>query len=597
MAVKENNGGLLARVASLMRKEERAALDGSESSLDRGTDSSHQALRARVEQKRRDDIIRRREFDYLRKIRSNGIATSSYVAGRPQAFQSSGGYQEAERLSTVKKINDIEAQMSKHWWGTRKQDEAAALAQAPSKPAKPVIASVRLSADDPVAGEDLLEGFEFATAPAAMALPPLGAEGAPPAVPVLREVAPGAAPGAAPAGAPASRPPADAVVVGFVPSMPSAMDSGISGFSNSKLISIEMGATLGDPDLQEASIRFAEGDADTALKMLVAGLVDPQTKVETAQTYAAAVFDLYRATGQREAFDHFAMEYAQRFGSSPPEWYSMPEAVAARRAARAAPSQPRADEWTCPEVLEVPQVQALEQAMQGCKGRMQVQWGALRSLSLEAAPLLSTLFARWAGTPVELVFSGIPALLKVLKASTPGGDIRTPQVWWQLRMHVLRTLGLMDDFEQVALDFCLVYELSPPSWEPPLCTCQHEMAASGGDAAQGPHSAFDGAASTVFGLLSANESVVVPLDGELQGDVEPQLTVLTEGLQDGHPLLVSCSHLIRVDFGAAGCILNWVAQLEAQSCHVQFQDVSRLVAAFFNVIGISDHASVVLRAR
>jgi hypothetical protein len=34
---------------------------------------------------------------------------------------------------------------------------------------------------------------------------------------------------------------------------------------------------------------------------------------------------------------------------------------------------------------------------------------------------------------------------------------------------------------------------------------------------------------------------------------------------------------------------------EAEGCHVQFRDVHRLVAAFFNVIGITEHARVVPR--
>jgi hypothetical protein len=50
-----------------------------------------------------------------------------------------------------------------------------------------------------------------------------------------------------------------------------------------------------------------------------------------------------------------------------------------------------------------------------------------------------------------------------------------------------------------------------------------------------------------------------------------------------------------VDFSAAGSILNWVAMREAEGCHVQFRDVHRLVAAFFNVIGITEHARVVPR--
>jgi hypothetical protein len=55
--------------------------------------------------------------------------------------------------------------------------------------------------------------------------------------------------------------------------------------------------------------------------------------------------------------------------------------------------------------------------------------------------------------------------------------------------------------------------------------------------------------------------------------------------------------LIRVDFSAAGSILNWAAQRESEGCRLQFVDVPRLVAAFFTVIGISEHAKVVVRTK
>ena len=63
----------------------------------------------------------------------------------------------------------------------------------------------------------------------------------------------------------------------------------------------------------------------------------------------------------------------------------------------------------------------------------------------------------------------------------------------------------------------------------------------------------------------------------------------------GEGIVVSCKGLIRVDFSAAGSILNWVAMREADGYRVQFRDVHRLVAAFFNVIGINEHARVVPR--
>jgi hypothetical protein len=61
-------------------------------------------------------------------------------------------------------------------------------------------------------------------------------------------------------------------------------------------------------------------------------------------------------------------------------------------------------------------------------------------------------------------------------------------------------------------------------------------------------------------------------------------------------MVIACGDLVRVDFAAAGSILNWVAMRQAEGMLVQFQDVNRLVAAFFNVIGINEHAKVILRS-
>ena len=58
----------------------------------------------------------------------------------------------------------------------------------------------------------------------------------------------------------------------------------------------------------------------------------------------------------------------------------------------------------------------------------------------------------------------------------------------------------------------------------------------------------------------------------------------------------SCAKLIRVDFSAAGTLLNWVSAREAENRSVQFSEVNRLVASFFNVIGISEHARVIVRS-
>jgi hypothetical protein len=66
-------------------------------------------------------------------------------------------------------------------------------------------------------------------------------------------------------------------------------------------------------------------------------------------------------------------------------------------------------------------------------------------------------------------------------------------------------------------------------------------------------------------------------------------------LKGADVMIISCRNLIRVDFSAAGTLLNWVSAHHAERRLVQFVDVHRLVSAFFHVIGITEYAKVVLR--
>ena len=46
---------------------------------------------------------------------------------------------------------------------------------------------------------------------------------------------------------------------------------------------------------------------------------------------------------------------------------------------------------------------------------------------------------------------------------------------------------------------------------------------------------------------------------------------------------------------AAGSVLNWAAQQQGHGRVVQFINLHRLVAVFFNVVGVNEHAWVVPR--
>lgn len=109
-------------------------------------------------------------------------------------------------------------------------------------------------------------------------------------------------------------------------------------------------------------------------------------------------------------------------------------------------------------------------------------------------------------------------------------------------------------------------------------------------------STLGGENSTLGNTLGGGGQVgMVELSGEVRGDPQATLDALEERLAGADVLIISCRNLIRVDFSAAGTLLNWVSRHHAEGRIVQFVDVHRLVSAFFHVIGITEYSKVVLR--
>jgi len=45
-------------------------------------------------------------------------------------------------------------------------------------------------------------------------------------------------------------------------------------------------------------------------------------------------------------------------------------------------------------------------------------------------------------------------------------------VYWMLRLEALRLAHRPDQFDEVAIDYCVTFEVSPPSWENSRCKAQ-----------------------------------------------------------------------------------------------------------------------------
>ncbi len=611
MAKEDTTPGLLSKVVKFVRNPATNWSDLDTKTAGQEETMSKQMLKEMIERKRRNDFVRKREFDMLRKMRKREAMTGQDPGARPSFFQSSMPSKPDDRAVTLKKIDEIEAQMSMQWWKTKHGSAAIASVDSTAFSSSVQPMAARLSTHAPLL-DNALPASYGPTAPDALS--PTRAAPAAPAAPAARAPVPATALPAAPAPLPAAAAkvaapvprPAAAVVAAAAGLFGLSREGSPSGFSASKFSVVDGAEVAHDPELEEASIRFANGDDAGAESGLLETLTPQGSRARHADTWLA-LFDLYRATGQHDKFENLAIEFVGRFDRSAPQWFSMPDMVRQMATPAGHASNGPAADWVCPSVLGVQTIAALNAALGRSPMPWRLDWKNLKTIDANAVEPLCKVFSGWAAQPVQLRFMGGPVLQRILQEATPSGVRETVQSWWQLRMEALRVTHQPDEFELTALDFCVTYEVSPPAWDSARCdykSLDAQSAETSGQAIVGDvyrdsvpssmSSALEGD-TQMDGHSQMSNLYAVELSGQIEGDAIAVLDKLEAKLMGADIMVISCAKLIRVDFSAAGTLLNWVSAREAENRAVQFTDVHRLVAAFFNVIGITEHASVLSR--
>ncbi|MBL8363752.1 MAG: hypothetical protein JNN14_00585, partial [Comamonas sp.] len=445
---KEDNpssgGGLLSKVVRFVRNPtvNWSELDSIQD--DKESQYSKQMLKEMIERKRRNDFVRRREFDQLRKLRQRDALSGQRTAdpaARPSFFQSSLT-SPGERAVTIKKIDEIEAQMSMQWWKSK---------QAGDNPEG--VAPVQ--AGDALADATTVPAHPNAYAPTA----PLALQPTPPARTAPEPLFAGDSLAAHETSLPLEEPDA------------ATWNMGGAGTSAPPAVPA-LEKFVHEPDLEEAAIRFANGDYAGA----EAGLLEVLERHSADEADAQfeiwmTLFDLYRATGQQDRFDALAIDFAGRFARSAPLWFSIPEQLGLQAAVKAeATAVPQREfSWNAPAAMTLQSVAALQASINRSASPWTLTWTRLKSIEDTALTALANEFTRWADMKGQFVFTGSQALLTLLQECTQSGNRETNPEWWRLRMAMLRFMGQADEFEMVALDYCVTYEVSPPSWANPLC--------------------------------------------------------------------------------------------------------------------------------
>jgi ABC-type transporter Mla MlaB component len=310
------------------------------------------------------------------------------------------------------------------------------------------------------------------------------------------------------------------------------------------------------PVIEEIAIMYANDQLQVAEAMLVDSLADVG---QTDRAVWWMLFDLYQASGQQDAFDSVAIDYASRFETSPPAWnpLSGTGAGAAKPIAGVTPTEsfgPILDDAIAPQLERL-------LALASSSPATRLELGRVKSVTPEGCARLLTALTVLRGGRRELIVAGAAELAETVRATIEIGKRDASDAPWLLLLELLQLMNREKDFEEAAMDYCVTYELSPPSFE-----AQANVAT----AASAP-------------APSRSDRFMLPA---LVDHRSGQLFDAIDAYAAGHEAVVlDCARLARVDYGAASSLLGRLRALSAAGKTVELRDMNHLVAALFKLMG------------
>ena len=408
MSDKDEGGGLFRRMARKVAAPARelVGMTTPRETEIKATEFDKAEMKAMIERKRRNDYVRKRELDTLRRIRREGLSGDQAAALTMQSSRMDESVEARSTQSSVQsvgikaKIDAIERQMV----GASSQVSAGSPAAKPARgsptmppgPPPPILTStifdpeeegaptlrVPLTPDDEHETVARLDGgpLQFDGAPEVPDSAPTtrnfsntlpydaGAQDTDPFAPPrpLDDHAPlefTPTPIAAPAPAPVYASPAPAFNANPYAAGAPAPRSAPNAQSTIDLGGgerVEVSEVVHDEALDEAVIAFAGGDFAGCEKALQA-LIGPRGERRDHDETWLVLFDLYRAIGQQVKFETVTMEYVERFHRSAPQWFSLPRqlAEATKKPAEAGKAKGGIG-WVCPPNLDSDAVSRLD---------------------------------------------------------------------------------------------------------------------------------------------------------------------------------------------------------------------------------------------
>lgn len=329
----------------------------------------------------------------------------------------------------------------------------------------------------------------------------------------------------------------------------------------------ECGSGIGAA-FEEAAVLYANGNDGEALALLETAV--PGDGGAVGEGAWLMLLDLYRLGGHRQRFESRVLDYATRFERSPPPWEDLSPGAGKAKTGQA-PLVNLSGNLSGAAEKQFQQIAAIARR----SGGVRIDVSKVRGVDDPGCAVWRRLLADLASERIGVTLLNVQSLADVLGRRVAAGRAEERDTWLML-LELLQYSGDQARFEDLAVNYAVTFEESPPSWE------------RRGAVAPAPKAEPD----APYAVPADPDAFV--FEGELTGAANETLKRLVAFAADRRTVKVNCKRLRRVDFVCAGTLFNILVTLQAQGKLVSLANVNAMVAGLLRVMSVDQVAHVTL---
>ena len=361
------------------------------------------------------------------------------------------------------------------------------------------------------------------------------------------------------------------------PATPGPNGDEFGDFAASGSIEVIESTTESTSAVEEAAIYYANNLVDQASATLLRAIRDPMESRDIQPWLM--LFDLYQLSGMKQPFEDLALEFVVKFERSAPLWIDAQQAAEPKPAAKT----DSGDYFAFSGLLSADsaaQFQQLQDAA-GKSGSIRLDLSKVQGVDGAGSKSLLEALQGLANAGVKIQYSGAGVLTEKVREAIKAGGNDNARHHWLLLLELYQLQGKLVEFEDLAVEYAVTFEVSPPSWVDVPGAAPVEESSESLEQAEERAAAAD----------------TFPLNGVICGTCEQRMKELAQFAAARPEVRIDMSGVSRVEFVSVGMVLNTMIELNAGGKRVLIEGANEMVSALLGVMGVSQFATIARKDR